>query len=124
MNVSPGNLSKVCAVVLSAAALACAAPASADPTDDAFVTALENYGIHTAGRDTAIAHARAVCAGLDRGQDAGYLALKLINDTKLNISTRQQAGFFLGTSVAAYCPQYRGTLDPSLTWLLPFPPMM
>ncbi|MCV7379123.1 hypothetical protein BST11_14500 [Mycobacterium alsense] len=124
MNVSPGNLSKVCAVVLSAAALVCAAPASADPTDEAFVTALENYGIHTDGRDTAIAHGHAVCAGLDRGHDAGYLALKLINDTKLNISTRQQAGFFLGASIAAYCPQYRGTLDPSLTWLQPFPPMM
>jgi hypothetical protein len=62
-----------------------------------------------------------VCAGLDKGQGSSFLALKVINDT--NLSSRQ-AGYFVGVSVAAYCPQYKGTLDPSLIWLLPFPPMM
>ena len=123
MNVGPGKWSKVCAVLLSAAALLSAASASADPTDDAFVAALENYGIDINGRDTAIAHGHAVCAGLDKGQDSSFLAMKLMNDTKLNLSSRQ-AGFFIGASVAAYCPQYRGSVDPSLIWLLPFPPMM
>jgi Protein of unknown function (DUF732) len=66
-------------------------------------------------------HGHPVCAALDKGQDSSLLALKLMNDTKLNISSRQQAGFFVGASVAAYCPQYRG---PSVIWLLPFPPMM
>jgi hypothetical protein len=123
MNVGPGKWSKVCAVLLSAAALLSAASASADPTDDAFVAALENYGIDINGRGAAIAHGHGVCAGLDKGQDSSFLAMKLMNDTKLNLSSRQ-AGFFIGASVAADCPQYRGSVDPSLIWLLPFPPMM
>lgn len=122
-NVGPGKSSTICAVLLSAAALLSAAPGSADPTDDAFVAALENYGIDINDRDTAIAKGRAVCAGLDKGQDSSFLAIKLMNDTKLDLSSRQ-AGFFIGASVAAYCPQYRGSVDPSLIWLLPFPPMM
>jgi len=122
-NVRPGKLSTVCAVLLSATALLTAAPASADQTDDAFVAALEDYGIDINDRDTAIAHGHAVCAGLDKGQDSSFLAMKLMNDTKLNVSPRQ-AGFFVGASVAAYCPQYKGSVDPSLIWLLPFPPMM
>ena len=44
-NVPPGKLSTVCTALLSATALLTAAPASADQTDDAFVAALENYGI-------------------------------------------------------------------------------
>jgi hypothetical protein len=112
----------ICAVVLSAVAVLFAAPASADETDDAFVAALDNYGIDVNG-DTAIAHGHAVCAALDRGQDSGLLAMKLMHDTKLNLSSRQ-AGFFIGASVAAYCPQYRDSVDPSLIWLLPFPPLM
>ena len=123
MNVGPGKWSNVCAVLLSAAALLSAAPASADGPDDAFVAALQNNGIDINDRDTAIAHGHAVCAGLDQGQDSSYLALKLMNDTKLNLSSRQ-AGFFIGASVAAYCPQYRGSVDPSLIWLIPGPPLM
>jgi hypothetical protein len=37
---------------------------------------------------------------------------------------RGNESIFFGLSVAAYCPQYKGTLDPSLIWLIPFPPMM
>ncbi len=123
MSLGPGTWPKLCAVLLSAALLF-APSAAADPTDDAFIAALENYGIDTDGRDITIAHGHAVCAALDSGQDSGALALRLVNDPKLNISTRQQGGFFVGASVAAYCPQYRGSLDPSVIWLLPFPPMM
>ncbi len=123
MNAGPAKWLKVGAVLLSAAMLS-AASASADPTDDAFIAALENYGIDVGDRDTTIAHGHAVCTGLDQGQDSSVLALKLIKDPKLNISTRRQAGFFVGDSVAAYCPQYRGLVDPSVIWLLPFPPLM
>jgi hypothetical protein len=64
-----------------------------------------------------------LCAALDNGQDESFLVRDLVHDT--NLSPRQ-AGFFLGVSVAAYCPQYKGTLDPSLRQLLPalIPPMM
>jgi hypothetical protein len=112
----------MCAVLLSAAALLSAAPASADDNDDAFVAALENYGIDIGSRDGAIAMGHNVCAALDNGRDESFLVLDVIHDT--NLSARQ-AGYFVGVSVAAYCPQYKGTLDPSMRQLLPaFPPMM
>ncbi|ORV62238.1 hypothetical protein AWC03_07535 [Mycobacterium europaeum] len=124
MNVGPGKWSKVGAFVLAAAMLLPAASASADPADDAFIAALENYGIAVDDPGTTIAHGHAVCTGLDRGQDSSVLALKVMKDTQLNVSTRRQAGFFVGASVASYCPQYRGCVDPSVIWLLPFPPLM
>jgi hypothetical protein len=124
MNVGPAKRWTVCALLLCAAALIPAPLASADPNDDAFVAALANYGINADNGDTLIAHGHGVCAALDKGQDSSIVALKLMNDTKLNISSRQQAGFFVGASVAAYCPQYRGSVDPSVIWLLPIPPMM
>jgi Protein of unknown function (DUF732) len=121
MKVGFATWSTVCAVFLSAAALVSAAPASADETDDAFVAALEKNGIDINDRNTAITMGHNVCAGLDKGRDSSVLILKVINDT--NLSARQ-AGYFVGVSVAAYCPQYKGTLNPSLIWLLPLPPLM
>ena len=57
INVGPGKWSTGCAVLLSAAVLLCAAPASADPTDDAFVAALAKDGIVFTDRNAAIAKA-------------------------------------------------------------------
>ncbi|OBH46186.1 hypothetical protein A5683_16580 [Mycobacterium mantenii] len=123
MEVSRGKWSAISAVLVSATALFAAAPASADAPDDTFVNALANYGIDVSDRDSAIAHAHAVCAGFDRGQDSSFLALKLTHDPSFDLSLKQ-AGFFIGASVAIYCPQHRDSIDPSLVWLLPFPPMM
>jgi hypothetical protein len=109
------------AFLLFAAAPLFAAPASADPTDDAFVAALDKNGIPVPDPGAAISKGRAVCAGLDKGQDSSFVAMRVMKETNL---TAKQAGFFVGVSVASYCPQYKGTLDPSMTWLLPFPPMM
>jgi Protein of unknown function (DUF732) len=78
--VGPGKWATVCAVLLSAAALLCPAPASADSTDDSFIAALENYGIDVGDTDTTISHGHAACAALDNGQDSSLLALKLVND--------------------------------------------
>ncbi|SPM30946.1 DUF732 domain-containing protein [Mycobacterium terramassiliense] len=124
MNVGPRSWSRVCALLLGAATLLPPASAAADPTDDAFIAALQNYGIDIGDRDTTIAHGRTVCALFDKGQDSSLIALKVMKDPQLNISTKRQAGFFVGDSVASYCPQYRGSVDPSVIWLLPFPPMM
>jgi hypothetical protein len=122
-NVGPGKSSTICAVLLAAAALLSAAQASADETDDAFVTALQNNGINVNDQNAVITRGHNMCAALDNGQDESFLVRDLITDT--NLSPRQ-AGFFLGVSVAAYCPQYKGTLNPSVGQLvLPaFPPMM
>jgi hypothetical protein len=101
-NLGPGKWSTLIAVLSSAAALLSAAPASADPTDDAFLAALATNGI-TIPDGTAIQLARTTCALLDQGTTRPLLAMKLMNDT--NLSSRQ-AGFFIGASTAAYCPQY------------------
>lgn len=121
MNVGPGKWSTVGAVLLSAAALLSAAPASADETDDLFIAALAKNGITVSDQSTAVSMAHTVCTGLENSQEGSVLVLKVLHDT--NLSPRQ-AGYFVGVSVAAYCPQYKGTIDTSLTWLLPFPPVM
>ncbi|MGO9385043.1 MAG: DUF732 domain-containing protein [Mycobacterium sp.] len=114
-----GKWSTVCAVLLSAAALVSAAPASADQTDDAFVAALAKGGITMSDPDAAIATAHTVCAGLDTNQDASALAMKLMQDADLS---PKETGYFIGLSVAAYCPQYKGKVRVSFAWLLPGDP--
>jgi Protein of unknown function (DUF732) len=121
MTVGPGNWSIACAVVLSATALLSAAPASADPIDDAFVAALVKDGIVIGDRDTEIAMGHTMCAGFDQNQKSSVLAMKLRRDTNLSL---KQSSFFVGVSVSAYCPQYKGQTDDSLRWLNPLPPLM
>ncbi|WP_231986878.1 MULTISPECIES: DUF732 domain-containing protein [unclassified Mycobacterium] len=121
MKVGPGRWSSTAvAAVLAVAALLSAAPASADPPDDAFLGALADNGI-VLNDDAAISMARSVCAGLDRNQKSSVLAMKVMKDA--NLSARQ-AGFFVGASVSAYCPQYKGQGDGSVDWLNPLPPLM
>ena len=121
MNVGPGKWSTVCAVLLSAAALLSAAPASADPTDDAFVAALAKDGIVITDRDTAIAMAHTVCAGFDKNEKSSVLAMRLMKHTDLSL---KQSSYFVGVSMSAYCPQYEGLTDNSMNWLNPGPPLM
>ena len=120
MNVGPRKWSTVCAVLLSAA-LFSAAPASADPTDVAFVAALAKEGIVVTDHNTAIAIAHAVCAGFDNNDKSSVLAMKLMKDTDLSL---HQSSYFLGASISAYCPQYVGRTDNSARWLMPGPPLM
>lgn len=107
--------------MMCVAALFSAAPASAGPTDDSFLAALANYGIAINDPNTAIAMARTVCAGFDNNQRSSILAMKVMKDTSLS---PKQAGYFIGVSVSAYCPQYKGQTDGSLDWLNPGPPLM
>jgi Protein of unknown function (DUF732) len=121
MNVGPVKRSTVCAVLLSAAALLSAVPASADPTDDAFDAALGKDGIAITNRNAAIAMARTVCAGFDKNEKSSVLAIRLMKDTGLSL---KQSSYFVGVSVSAYCPQYKGLTDNSVNWLNPLPPLM
>ena|ERR1700759_441567 len=111
------------AALLLAAATACAAPASADGTDDAVVAALakRNIVITDDNRDAMLGEAHMVCNGLDNHMKTSALAMKLVGDTDLNAS---QSSFFIGVAIAAYCPQYKGHSDPSARWMLPLPPLM
>ena len=87
-----------------------AAPAPADQTDDAFIAALQNQGISLPDTNGAIQMARTVCALLGQGTTRPVLALRVMNEE--NLSARQ-AGFFIGASTSAYCPQYRSSSDNS-----------
>jgi Protein of unknown function (DUF732) len=119
-NLGLGKWSAGCAVLLSAAALLSAAPAAADPTDDAFVAALAKDGI-TTDRNTAIALAHKVCGGFDKNEKSSLLVMKLMKDTDLSL---KQSSYFVGASMSAYCPQYAGLTDNSANWLNPGPPLM
>ncbi|WP_231974883.1 DUF732 domain-containing protein [Mycobacterium sp. E1747] len=107
--------------MLAVVALLAAAPAVADPSDDAFLGALADNGIMMSDPRAAISMARSVCAGLDRNQKSSVLAMKVMKGASLSA---RQAGFFVGASVSAYCPQYKGQIDGSLDWLNPLPPLM
>jgi hypothetical protein len=78
VNVGPQTWSTICAGLLSLAVVLSAAPASADPTDDAFVAALAKEGIAFTDHNTAIATAHTVCAGLDKSDKSSVLAMKLM----------------------------------------------
>lgn len=110
----------ICAVLLGAAAVLTAAPASADPTDDSFLGALADYGINVNDPGTAIAMAHTVCSGFDQNQNSNIVAMKVMKDTSL---TAKQSGYFVGLSISAYCPQYKGKTDDSFDWLDPGPPL-
>jgi hypothetical protein len=121
MNVGPTRWSTACAVLLSAVALYSPATASADTVDDAVVATLANQGIVIKDRDTTIAMAHTVCAGLDKHYKSSVLAVKLVRDTDLSL---KQSGYFIGVAISAYCPQYAGHTDTSANWLNPGPPLM
>ena len=110
-----------CAVLLFAAALFSAAPASADPNDGAFVDALAKGGIVLPDQNAAIAWAHTVCAGLDRQAKPSLLAMKLMKETDL---TMKQSSYFIGAAISVYCPQYVGHTDNSTRYLNPGPPLM
>jgi hypothetical protein len=120
MKVGRGKCSAVCAV-LSVGALLSAAPASADPTDDAFLGALSKNGIVINDGNNAIAMAHTVCAGFDKNPSSSVMAMKVMKEANL---TLKQSGFFVGASISAYCPQWKGKTDDSFDWLNPRPPQM
>jgi hypothetical protein len=121
MNVGRGKWSTVGALLLTVGALLSAAPASADPTDDAFLGALSKNGIVMNDGNSAISMARAVCAGFDKNPSSSVMAMKVMKEANL---TLKQSGFFVGASISAYCPQWKGKTDDSFDWLNPRPPQM
>lgn len=115
-----GKWATACAIAVSAGALACATPAAADGADDAFLAGLDKGGITMFDDDNAIATAHAVCTSIQANPNVSMLAIRLTKQTPLSA---KQSGYFIGLSVASYCPQYKDDIDPSLGWLVP-PPLM
>lgn len=91
------TLALMCAVL----AIALAPRAAADPTDDAFIAALQRHGIPVADPSRAIGIAHTLCSDLDSGQSRTSLVLPLARAANL---TAHEAAYFLGAAVASYCP--------------------
>jgi Protein of unknown function (DUF732) len=107
---SPGPLrSLLTGLVLGFALLsvvAVAAPtAHADYALDSsnFLSALTSKGITFASRQSAIAAGHQVCDELDQGKQASDVGNDVMTQTNLD---GYHAGFFVGVSIAAFCPRH------------------
>jgi hypothetical protein len=92
-------------VVLAALApiAATAAVARADASDDAFLAALSAKGIHFGSPEKALIAGHEVCGELDAGRTVNQVASTVMGNSGLD---GYHAGFFVGASIRAYCPQY------------------
>lgn len=79
--------------------------ARADAVDNAFVLAVKAHGIEFASPQAAIVAGHEVCDELDLGKQKPDVASEVMTNSNLD---GYKAGFFVGASVAAFCPRYRG----------------
>jgi hypothetical protein len=68
-----------------------------------FLGALTSRGITFASKQAAIGAAREVCDELDQGKQASDVANNVMTLSNLD---GYHAGFFVGASIAAYCPTH------------------
>lgn len=95
---------RLAALIAAAALLAAPAPpACADANDDAFLGALQAKDIHYPSPEAAIAAAHEVCNELRRGAAPSEVASDVMSNGRLD---GYHAGYFVGASIRAYCPQY------------------
>jgi hypothetical protein len=81
-----------------------AAPsAHADAIDDTFLSALKSKGINVASPQTAIIAGHEVCDELDLGRQPSDVANDVTKNSNLD---GYHAGFFVGVSIAAFCPRH------------------
>jgi len=84
-------------------------PAAAVPTtpgnatDDAFLAALTAKGIHFGSPQKALVGAHEVCDELGNGKSPSQVASTVQSNSDMD---GYHAGFFVGASIRAYCPQY------------------
>ena len=97
-------------IVLSVALLSlvgvCAPTAHADAVDSNFVNALNSKGITFASPQAAIVAAHEVCDELDSGRASSDVANDVMQQSSLD---GYHAGFFVGVSIAAFCPRHAGS---------------
>ena len=80
--------------------------AHADAVDNAFLAAVKAKGINFASPQAAIVAGHEVCDELDLGKQKSDVASEVMTNSQLD---GYRAGFFVGASVAAYCPRYHGS---------------
>ncbi len=94
------------ALALVALAIGLAAPAYADGTDDAFIANLNSSGINYGPPDRAIQVAKTVvCATLNDNPNTSNADL-IAKVTGATSWAANDAAYFTGAAIQAYCPQY------------------
>ncbi len=111
----PSAARAVVAIALLGPPGVAASTAHADPADvDAkFLAALTSHDIAYASPEVMIAAAHVVCSELDQGEQPGQVAQDVMNNKDVLASSNLDgfhAGFFVGASIAAYCPRYAGRI--------------
>lgn len=91
---------------LPGALVGLAGPAArADATDDAFLAGIGAKGIRFQSPETALIAAHEVCDELDLGRSKQDVAAEVMRNSNLS---GYLAGYFVGASVHAFCPQHAG----------------
>jgi hypothetical protein len=90
---------------LSVMASTCAPSAHADAVDSNFLNALKSKGITFASAQAAVIAGHQVCDGLDGGRASSDVANDIMQQSGLD---GYHAGFFVGVSIAAFCPRHAG----------------
>lgn len=98
--------SLVPAALLTLATVSTAPVAQADAVDSQFLTALQSHGINFGSPQAAIQAAHRVCDELDAGRLKPDVANEVETSSNLD---GYHAGYFVGVSVAAYCPRHHST---------------
>ena len=102
----------VLVVALLAPAGAAAGYARSDPslsnTDIAFLGTLDHFGITYPSPSAAIAAGHAVCTLLDDGVKPYTVGLAVEKNSGLDI---EHAAYFVGASIAAYCPAHESEIE-------------
>ena len=84
--------------------LGAVATAHADTNDNKFLAALKSEGITDhISPEHAIDAAHSVCQKLDGGETPTQVANDVLNNSTM---PAYHAGYFVGASINAYCPQY------------------
>ena len=96
----------VLVIALLSLEAAVAPTAHADQVDDAFLNAVKAKGINFATPEAAIVAGHEVCDELDLGRQKSDVANEVMSSSNLD---GYRAGYFVGASVAAYCPRHHGS---------------
>jgi hypothetical protein len=95
------------AVVLLGLMTALPAPgAFADGVDSQFLNALQSHNISFGSPNAAILAAHQVCNELDGGRQKADVANDITGSSNLD---GYHAGYFVGVSIAAYCPRHHSS---------------
>jgi hypothetical protein len=73
--------------------------------DAGFRAALSSHGIMYSSPEVAVVAAHLVCTKIDGGETPTQVAQEVLNYSRLDT---YHAGYFVGASIAVYCPQHTG----------------